>query len=67
MSLSFLQVDLLIVKRPNRPEELGIFVKKLGDANIKIESIYLLGEPDGKGEVALSVSDTAEAKQILGF
>ena len=63
MGLSFQEVDLLAIKLPNRPGELGIFAKKLGDANINIESIYLLGE----GEVVFTVSDIAKAKQVLGL
>jgi len=67
LGLSFQEVELLSVKLPHRPGELGIFAKKLGDTNINIESIYLLGESDGEAELAFTVSDMARAKQVLGL
>ena len=67
LGLSFQEVELLTVKLTHRPGELGIFAKKLADANINIESVYLLGEAQGEKEIAFSVSDTARAKQILGL
>jgi len=67
MGLSFQEVELLTVKLTHRPGELGIFAKKLGDANINIESVYLLGASEEEKEVAFSVSDIARAKQILGL
>ena len=63
MGLIFQELEILTVKMPNRPGELGILSKKLADANINIESIYLLGE----GEVVFTVSNIAKAKQILGL
>ena len=63
MDLIFQELEILTVKMPNRPGELGILSKKLADADINIESIYLLGE----GEVVFTVSNTAKAKQILGL
>lgn len=63
MGLIFQELEILTVKMPNRPGELGILSKKLADADINIDSIYLLG----KGEVVFTVSNTAKAKQILGL
>ena len=67
MGLSFQEVELLTVKLTHQPGELGIFARKLGDANINIESVYLLGGFEEEKEVAFSVSDTARAKQLLGL
>jgi hypothetical protein len=67
LGLSFEEVDLLTLNVPNRPGELSTFAKKLGDAKINIESIYLLEASGEEAKVALTVSDTAKAKQVLGM
>jgi len=65
LALSFQEVELLTVEVPHRPGELGTFAKKMRDANINIESIYLLEESGGEVKVAFTVSDLAKAKQEL--
>jgi len=67
MNLSFQEMELLTVELPHRPGELGAFTKKMGDANINIDSIYLLWESSGEVKVALTVSDLTKAKQELGL
>ena len=67
LALSFQEVELLTVDVPHRPGELGAFAKKMGDANINIESIYLLEESDGGVKVAFTACDLAKAKQELGL
>jgi len=67
LDLSFQEVELLTADVPHRPGELGIFAKKMGDAGVNIESIYLLEESEGKVKVALTVSDLNKAKQRLGL
>lgn len=67
LGLSFQEVELLTVEVPHRPGELGTFAKKMGDANINIESIYLLWDSGGEVKVALTVSDLTKAKQELGL
>ena len=67
LALSFQEVELLTVDVPHRPGELGAFATKMGDANINIESIYLLEESDGEVKVAFTASDLAKAKQELGL
>lgn len=67
LNLSFQEVELLTVDVPHRPGELGTFAKKMGDADINIESIYLLEELGGEVKVALTVSDLTKAKHELGL
>jgi len=67
LGLSFKEVELLTVDVPHRPGELGTLAKKMGDADINIESIYLLEESGGEVKVALTVSDLTKAKQELGL
>jgi hypothetical protein len=67
LRLRFQELELLMVDVPHRPGELGIFAKKMGDAKINIDSMYLLEESGGKVKVALTVSDLKKAKQKLGL
>jgi hypothetical protein len=67
LGLGFEEVELLTLNVPNRPGELSTFAKKLGDANINIESIYLLEASDEEATVALTVNDTARAREVLGI
>ena len=67
LSLSFQEAELLSVKMPNIPGELGIFTKKLADANINIESMYLLEESFGEVRIGFTVDDLDKAKQELGL
>ena len=67
LRLRFQELELLTVDVPHHPGELGIFAKKMGDAKINIDSIYLLEESGGKVKVALTVSDLKKAKQKLGL
>jgi len=67
LGVSFREVELLTVKVPDRPGELGKLARQLGDAQVNIDSIYLLSKGAGEAELALTVSDPAKAKQVLGL
>jgi len=67
LRLKFREFDLLTVDVPHRPGELGIFARKMADAKINIQSIYLLEGGVGEVKVALTVSDLNKAKQELGL
>lgn len=67
LGLGFEEVELLTLNVPHRPGELSTFAKKLGDANINIESIYLLEASGEEVTVALTVNDTARAREVLGI
>jgi hypothetical protein len=67
LGLGFEEVELLTLNVPNRPGELSTFAKKLGDAEINIESIYLLEASGEEAKVALTVSDAARAREVLGM
>ena len=49
----------------DRPGELAKVAKKLGKANINIRSIYIIGQKNGKTEVALVVDDMNRAMDLL--
>ena len=59
------QNDILTITLLDRPGELSKVAKKLGKAKINIESIYILGQKDGKTDVALVVDDMKKAQERL--
>ena len=66
LKLEFHEIELLAVKFENIPGEIGSFARKLADAKINIDAIYMLGESQpGRGMMAFAVSDLEKAKQIL--
>ncbi|UCE73117.1 MAG: hypothetical protein JSV56_08740 [Methanomassiliicoccales archaeon] len=62
----YIQNDLLTISLIDRPGELAKIAKKLGKAKINIESIYILGQKEGRTEVALVVDDMNKAGAALG-
>lgn len=61
----YTQNDILTVSLIDRPGELAKVAKKLGKAKINIESIYILGQKEGKTELALVVDDMKKAGMLL--
>ena len=66
LGLSFQEIDLLTIKLTDMPGEIAYFAKKLYDANINIEALYMIGESTSGGEIAISVSDLERAHKVLG-
>lgn len=62
----YAQNDIMTVSLIDRPGELAKVAKKLGKAKINIESIYILGQKNGKTELALVVDDMKKASELLG-
>ena len=67
LGLAYETKDLLTVSLFHEPGALGSIARKLGAANINIESIYLLDESAGQVKIAFTVHDLAGAKQVLGI
>lgn len=62
--------DILIVKMPNRPGELGKLTRKLSNRKVDLESVYILGKTDDAfTEVAIKPVEAhlALAKDALGI
>lgn len=66
LGVSFQEAEPLTVKVADRPGELGQVAKKLGDAQVNIDSVYVLSKAGGEAELALIVDDPGRAKQLLG-
>jgi len=67
LGIDFQELELIIIKLTDVPGELAFFTRKLADANINIESIYMLGELAGEGKIGLTVTvnDIDKAKKLL--
>jgi hypothetical protein len=61
----FEQNDILMLSLIDRPGELSKIAKILGKAKINIESIYILGQKNGKTDVALVVDNMERAQERL--
>ena len=61
----YTQNDILTVSLIDRPGELAKVAKKLGRAKVNIESIYILGQKEGRTELALVVDDMKKASELL--
>jgi hypothetical protein len=58
--------EVLSVTLADEPGELGRFCRKLADASINLEAVYLAGERNGAKELVLAVSDLQAARRMRG-
>jgi hypothetical protein len=57
--------EILSVELPDRPGELYKVTRKLAKARVMVESLYILGQSNGKTEVAMVVDDMDGARTAL--
>jgi len=55
--------EVLVVTLEDEPGALGRYCRRLADAGINLEAVYLAGEKNGK-QLVLAVSDLAAARKI---
>ena len=58
--------EVLSVTLEDEPGELGRLCRKLADAAISLEAVYLAGERNGAKELVLAVSDLQAARGVRG-
>jgi hypothetical protein len=58
--------EVLSVTLEDEPGELGRYCRKLADASINLEAVYLAGERNGAKELVLAVSDLQAARRLRG-
>lgn len=56
---------MLPIKLPDKPGELAKIARKLANARINVECIYILGREKGTTEIALKVDKLEEARKTL--
>ncbi|MFQ6137221.1 MAG: ACT domain-containing protein [Candidatus Hydrothermarchaeales archaeon] len=61
----FVVSEVIPIRLIDRPGELAKVSRKLADANVNIECIYILGREKGMTEIALKVDMIDKAKRIL--
>jgi len=58
--------EVLSVTLEDEPGALGRYCRKLADASINLEAVYLAGERNGAKELVLAVSDLQAARRLRG-
>lgn len=61
----FEEEELLSVDLEDKPGELAAVARKLGDAKVNIESLYLLDKREGSVQLALEVDNKEKAEGVL--
>ena len=56
--------EVLSVTLDDEPGALGRYCRRLADASINLEAVYLAGERNGAKELVLAVSDLQAARQV---
>ena len=57
--------DVIAVKMPDRPGELGKVARKLARVMVNVNSIYILNKENGVTEIAFTVDDVKKAEGAL--
>lgn len=57
--------DVVSIRMPDRPGELGKVARKLARAMVNVDSIYILGKDGGHTDMALTVDDLKRAEEAL--
>jgi hypothetical protein len=64
LSLPFEEREILTVTMPDRPGQLGDFAKMIAEADINIETIFVIDTASGFTELAIGVDKLDEAKLL---
>lgn len=62
---NFNECDILVLSLMDRPGELSKYARKLSDAGVNVDNVYILSTKNGKTEVALNVNDSIKAKKAI--
>ena len=57
--------DVISVRMPDRPGELGKVARKLARVMVNVDSIYILGKEGGATEIAFTVDNAGKAQDAL--
>jgi hypothetical protein len=58
--------DVLVVDLEHRPGELAKVARKLADAGVNVDAVYVWGDVAGKKRLVLGVGDLDKAQKTLG-
>lgn len=65
LGVLFDQKDVLDIRLPDKPGELGKMARKLAKAMVNVDSIYILSKEDGMTEMAITVDNISKARRVL--
>ena len=65
LGVLFDQKDVLDIRLPDKPGELGKMARKLARAMVNVDSIYILSKEDGMTEMAITVDNISKARRVL--
>ncbi|UCE92219.1 MAG: hypothetical protein JSV90_03545 [Methanobacteriota archaeon] len=57
--------DVLVIKLPDKPGELGKMARRLSRVMVNVDSIYILSKENGMTEMALTVDNMKKAQTAL--
>jgi len=57
--------DVILLRMPDRPGELGKVARKLARAMVNVDSIYMLSKDEGMTELIVTVDNPKKAGDVL--
>ncbi len=63
---TYREVELVVAAVEHRPGTLGAAARRIADAGVNVDTMFVTGMDDGKVLIAFGVSDPAAARAALG-
>ena len=67
LNIDYTVAELIKMVMPDQPGSLASFSRRLGEAGVNIQSIYILSKYRGDAELVFSVDDVDKARQTLNL
>ncbi len=67
MGVNYTVTELIKMVMPDQPGVLAAFSRRIADAGLNLNSIYILSKYQGDTELVFSVDDTEKARQVLNL
>ena len=67
LDVNYTVTELIKMVMPDQPGVLASFSRRIADAGLNLNSIYILSKYQGDTEIVFSVDDTENARQVLNL
>ena len=67
LGVNYTVTELIKMVMPDQPGVLASFSRRIADAGLHLNSIYILSKYQGDTELVFSVDDTEKARQVLNL
>lgn len=67
LGVNYTVTELIKMVMPDQPGVLASFSRRVADAGLNLNSIYILSKYQGDTELVFSVDDTEKARQVLNL